>query len=593
MLGRLPRARPADRGGASSSSSLSSRAAHQQYHQRQLGGSPLRARRAPRPIDAARGSTSSSPTAIAPEAAAAAKARKPASPPVAAPSPPAVVAAPMATAPAPANDNDPQQPPPPPPLLLPPVPYPQVVLLQTFGWNSHHKGADGASFWRRLADAAPSIAALGTTHAWLPPPSASVAPEGYLPGQLYDCNSAYGTADELRACCAALRAAGVRPVADVVINHRCADKQDERGRWNQYADTSADDLQAADAAATGGRRSSQQRRRIDWGRWAIAGDDPVFGGGGNADSGADFGGAPDLDHHNPELRAALTDWLLWLREEFGFEGWRLDFAKGYAAQYSGEYISRSLPLDAANNEDARPFCVGELWCDLAWSGDGKPSENQDPARQQLCDWVDGVRSGGGDAAAFDFVTKGLLQAALASGELWRLKDAQDKPPGMGGWWPKRASLFVESHDTGSSQRHWPCPPQCLQSAYAYVLTHPGVPCLFSEHILDARVHAGPDVPEAEAEALRAAIQALLAARRECGLGADSALQIRAAEQGLYVADVAGSRATARVKLGDKMDMGDLLPGEADGWRLAASGQGFAVWAKVHEADGGAGKPTAR
>ena len=36
----------------------------------------------------------------------------------------------------------------------------------------------------------------------------------------------------------------------------------------------------------------------------------------------------DLDHTNEELRAALTDWLLWLRHEIGFMGWRFDFVKG-------------------------------------------------------------------------------------------------------------------------------------------------------------------------------------------------------------------------------------------------------------------------
>lgn len=35
-------------------------------------------------------------------------------------------------------------------------------------------------------------------------------------------------------------------------------------------------------------------------------------GSGSRDSGADYEAAPDLDHHNPELRAALKDWLNWL-----------------------------------------------------------------------------------------------------------------------------------------------------------------------------------------------------------------------------------------------------------------------------------------
>ena len=37
-------------------------------------------------------------------------------------------------------------------------------------------------------------AALGVTHVWLPPPSQSVSPEGYLPGKLWNLDlSSYGT----------------------------------------------------------------------------------------------------------------------------------------------------------------------------------------------------------------------------------------------------------------------------------------------------------------------------------------------------------------------------------------------------------------
>ena len=76
--------------------------------------------------------------------------------------------------------------------------------------------------------------ASGITHIWLPPPSQSVAPQGYLPGQLYNLNTPYGNPTELKELCAALKKAGICPMADIVVNHRCADVQDDKGRWNKF-----------------------------------------------------------------------------------------------------------------------------------------------------------------------------------------------------------------------------------------------------------------------------------------------------------------------------------------------------------------------
>lgn len=44
--------------------------------------------------------------------------------------------------------------------------------------------------------------------------------QGYMPDQLYDLSSAYGSQQQLKECVAALTAAGIGSIADVVINHR-------------------------------------------------------------------------------------------------------------------------------------------------------------------------------------------------------------------------------------------------------------------------------------------------------------------------------------------------------------------------------------
>ena len=101
------------------------------------------------------------------------------------------------------------------PLSLAP---PAVGALAGFAWDSWQKG--GGNWYGRVQAAIPELAALQVSHVWLPPPSRSVSKEGYLPGQLYDLDSEYGTKEQLTQLCAALKAAGISPMADIVINHR-------------------------------------------------------------------------------------------------------------------------------------------------------------------------------------------------------------------------------------------------------------------------------------------------------------------------------------------------------------------------------------
>ncbi|KAL6750310.1 glycoside hydrolase superfamily [Haematococcus lacustris] len=419
------------------------------------------------------------------------------------------------------------------PVSTPVIPgdYSKAVLMQAFGWDSCMKGG----WYKQVSSKVADIQAAGVTHLWLPPPSQSVSPQGYMPGQLYNLNSKYGTQEELLALTKALQAAGIQPMADIVINHRCADEQVD-GVWNKFRD----DI-------------NHEGKRIDWGQWAITSNDPSFKGSGNPDTGEDYGPAPDLDHANPELRAALTDWLAWLQRSCGFQGWRLDFVKGYGARYVREYIAATTTENSLN--------VGEFWVDMRWRG-SELDADQDAARQRLVDWIN---ANGKSCCAFDFPTKGIVQEAAKKTQYWRLKDSQGRAPGLIGFWPSRAVTFVDNHDTGSSQQHWPFPRDLVALGYAYCLTHPGMPCIFWEHYFDW------------GSGLRTSIAQLAALRHRQGLHSRSKLQVLCAEADMYVACIDGK---VTVKLGPRFDMGALVPSSSQGWKLAVTGKDFAVWEKA-------------
>lgn len=59
------------------------------------------------------------------------------------------------------------------------------ILCQGFNWESHVSGR----WYMQLKDIASELASIGFTVVWLPPPTESVSPEGYMPKDLYNLNS--------------------------------------------------------------------------------------------------------------------------------------------------------------------------------------------------------------------------------------------------------------------------------------------------------------------------------------------------------------------------------------------------------------------
>ncbi|KAF8696223.1 hypothetical protein HU200_037124 [Digitaria exilis] len=387
------------------------------------------------------------------------------------------------------------------------------ILCQGFNWESHKSG----KWYVELGKKAKELSSLGFTIVWSPPPTDSVSPEGYMPRDLYNLNSRYGTMDELKELVKIFHEAGIKVLGDAVLNHRCAQFQNNNGVWNIF----------------GGR--------MNWDDRAVVADDPHFQGRGNKSSGDNFHAAPNIDHSQEFVRNDLKEWLCWMRKEVGYDGWRLDFVRGFWGGYVKDYLEASEPY----------FAVGEYWDSLSYTY-GEMDYNQDAHRQRIVDWINATN---GTAGAFDVTTKGILHAALERSEYWRLSDEKGKPPGVLGWWPSRAVTFIENHDTGSTQGHWRFPYGMELQGYAYILTHPGTPAVFYDHIFS---HLQPEIAK------------FINIRRRQKIHCRSKIKILKAERSLYAAEI-------DEKLIMKIGSEHFEPSGPQNWVVAAEGQDYKIW----------------
>ena len=415
--------------------------------------------------------------------------------------------------------------------------YLDDIMFQSFGWDefAQTRVSNEGGLYEFYNARTGVLKANGVDMIWLPPPSASTGDVGYFPTEWFNFSkTSWGTEAQLRKMLANMNARGLYPIADVVVNHR-----NGTTGWTDFTnptwgcETICNNDDAASASYVGCRPS------------------------GAADTGEEFKGSRDLDHTNLTVQNGVKDFLSRLKA-LGFKGWRWDVAKGFAPVYFGNYIQASQPY----------YSVGENW-------DGNATK--------LKNWIDGTYAGGINSSttvsgAFDFSTYYALSGALKTNNFTNLKNsftgAMNGLAGQIGY-AEKAVTFVDNHDTfvkteailGNN----------IPKAYAYILTHPGIPCVFAPHYYGGS-YTKDGVPITYSN-YSTIINKLMIARKTAGIDAWSSVTIDQSVVGLYAAYIKKRNSDTDPVIAMKIGSNSWSP-SGTGWVLAASDTDYAVWLKT-------------
>lgn len=422
----------------------------------------------------------------------------------------------------PAEPFDPSNPPVEPYVSSAPANCPDV-MLQGFYWDSYEDKGYGRTKWIDLKTQAVEMGQWFDL-IWLPPSAKATGGTGYLPRQYSSQDSDWGTKVNLLSLIGMLHENGARVVADVVVNHVSG-----KSSWcDFYAldfgefGTFAPDMSwicSTDEAFTGGHCNNA---------WGAA--DDGYGSEANYEAGRDW------DHQNAEVRAMIKAYLKWLRKDIGYDGFRYDYCKGFHNSHINEY----------NTAAEAYFSVMEYW-------DGNP----EVLKSHLGD-------AGWNTLTFDFATKyTAFNNGIASGNYGGCKGAGL----LGAGKSRYAVTFLDSHDSFQRDDNEFCgknnsmryPDKVLQ-CNAYLLSMPGVPCIFYPHWV----------------AFKEQLKPMINARYKTGVHSESSVQDEAGN-GFYKATITGTNGSIRLLLGPNSGY-DTTPA---GYTLAVKGQGYGVYYQVN------------
>ena len=395
------------------------------------------------------------------------------------------------------------------------------VMLQAFYWNSYTLTKYGRTKW---VDLLKDTAAINANFdlVWFPPSASSTGGVGYYHACLSNQESAWGSKSNLQSLITALRKGKTKAIGDIVINHR--------GNKNSWCDFYEDDF----TALYGGKFQLTEEHICSNDECFTNSNSSCYGSSthGAADTGTNDAGCRDLDHTNEYVQKWAKSYLKWMKNYMRYEGFRYDMTLGYGGKYLSMY-----------NEAIQPyFSVSEYW-------------------EGIDKQVNHLKATNFNTMVFDFPLKYAMGSALQVNNLRALVNPSNSLRNKG--YGKYAVTFIDNHDTFERSDNQggefigynidltvAANKNKILMANAYILSLPGVPCVFWPHW----------------KSYQDEINALIAARKRAGVHSESAVLNETCVSNVYEVEVQGHNGRLILRLGSNRSK------EApEGYEVAAEG----------------------
>ena len=417
------------------------------------------------------------------------------------------------------------------------------VMLQAFYYDSYQDGAlgdvtlsdktkVGNTKWSTLLSKSDEIGSYFDL-VWLPPSSKSTGGTGYHPTQYSNQNSDWGSQKELIEFINRMHTANSKVIADIVINHA-----GNKSAWGDFFPQNFGEYGTFHPDVTWISTWDEINSDPEAGDWRGKATGYEDGGYNGQDN---YGAARDWAHAKTEVQDMMKAYLKWMKDVIGFDGWRYDYAQGFKGKY----------IDMYNSASANYFSVVEFW-----NGD----INNIKSYLNDVNW---------NTLAFDFGTKYSAIQGIADGDYTKCMASGLLGAGLS----KHAVTFVDSHDTyfgcqggrdnqdeiggcGKSMEDYN--KGRVLRANAFILSMPGVPCVFYPHW----------------KAYSTEINPMILARKAVRVHSESKVSDEC-DRGGYRATVTGHNGTLVLELGNRVSNSKA------GFTEMAAGEGYKIWVKTN------------